>query len=709
MSRRRKVPRQQSWRSSHKLNAGLLGVAGLLASVPLQAQQAPAPPAPPPKVNQPAAASPGYVDKVMDTPPTDGDALQLKLDTYDESGWARGWRVESGFGSQRGLSRTQTQSLAVSGFLETPDYGIFSVNVNRASSSSVAGTLLSPDSPSISNSGTTWRVDQRGLALGGGWVANHSVGNVGTTGVPLSRGVSRTILPFTPIRGFAGQWSLSDVVDVNASFGEVGAFSGFDLSGFRPTGGQVSSAGAQLRLGRDPATGGASYAAVQLIDVRNQRPDPLIGNSQSTRGIYTAASFEGRLPWADEAARGPANQSPAERVGDFRIQGNLLQSNQSVSGLSTGAWADAQWRTERWRQSAGVFRFEPMLRWGEALLASDLQGAYWRADTTTRQWQFGASGEYSNAVSGRDAASAFFSSYVRYRIDSRNSLNTTVNLRALTNPASSVSVVWDQQNRLGQTQWRAEQANINGVHTIRFGADQSLALAAPSALSASLAWDRTTGNLSRPAQGWGWGLLGTLSPASRLTLDGSLRGFQSDNGTSAIDANLALSWQLGGGWTTALRYSESRGQQTPVTLLTSALTTALLPPVVTNVPFRNLQLTLRYEGRAGSSSRPIGGAGGDGAGGISGTVFFDDDNNGRREASEGGVPAVTVVLDRRYVTRTDAQGRYEFPYVSATTHLIEVSSDNVPLPWSPVLREPVSVDVTVRAVTVQDFAVQRAR
>jgi hypothetical protein len=100
---------------------------------------------------------------------------------------------------------------------------------------------------------------------------------------------------------------------------------------------------------------------------------------------------------------------------------------------------------------------------------------------------------------------------------------------------------------------------------------------------------------------------------------------------------------------------------------------------------------------------------GGGAGSISGTVFFDADNNGRREASEGGVPGVTVILDKRYVTRTDAQGRYEFAYVATGDHVIEVSADNVPLPWSPVARDPVKATVLVRDATTQDFAVQRDR
>jgi hypothetical protein len=75
----------------------------------------------------------------------------------------------------------------------------------------------------------------------------------------------------------------------------------------------------------------------------------------------------------------------------------------------------------------------------------------------------------------------------------------------------------------------------------------------------------------------------------------------------------------------------------------------------------------------------------------------------------GLLPDVTVVLDRRYVTRTNAQGRYEFPSVAAGQHLIEVSADNVPLPWSPALREPAKIAVGVRQISTQDFAVQRDR
>lgn len=678
-------------KTTHQFNIRLLSMITFFICAGVQAQHAA------PKTDVLGLNNSKYVDNVMTLPPIDNEALQLKLDTFDENGWSRGWRIESSKGTQRGLTTTQNNALSINGFIETPDYGIFSVNANYSSASQETDGLA------LKNSGSTWRIDQRGLALDGGWLANHSIGNVSTIGVPLSRGLSRTVLPFAPIRGVSGQWSVNDLIDLNAAVGETGTFVGFDLSGFKPAGGNVVSAGAQLR------TGEKSFAAAQAIQVKNQVLDFQTDRKQSTQGFYTAASVEGRLPWADEEYERQTAQNVSDRIGGFRVQGNLLHSTQSLDGNSLGAWADAQWRTERWRHSAGVFHFGPRLRWGEALLASNLQGLYWRADIAARQWQFSGTSEFSNTVVGNNAPSAFFSGSARYQMDSRNALNANINLRRLTNPASSVNVSWSQKNVWGQTQWLGEVTNVNTMRTTRLGVDHSLALSTGSSLSASLAWDKTDSSFGDNHHGRTWGLLGSLSPASGLVLDGALRGSRYNDGAHALDANVALTWQLTQGWSTALRYTESRGQLPSANIVASALTTALLPPVIPISSFRSVMLTLRYEGRAGSSSRPIGGNIGEGAGTIGGTVYFDADSNGQRGASETGVPGVVVTLDRRYVTRTDAQGNYEFAYVSAKPHAIEVSADNVPLPWSPVNRESIVVDVGVRSLTVQNFAVQRDR
>jgi hypothetical protein len=120
-------------------------------------------------------------------------------------------------------------------------------------------------------------------------------------------------------------------------------------------------------------------------------------------------------------------------------------------------------------------------------------------------------------------------------------------------------------------------------------------------------------------------------------------------------------------------------------------------------------VALRYDARAGFSTAPIGGSPGIGSGRLEGHVFFDQNNNGQREANEGGVGGVTIVLNGRFSTRTDAQGFYSFPAVAAGTHQIELVPDNLPLPWSnpgPATRR---VDVFVRDTTTVDFPIQRDR
>lgn len=660
----------------------------------------------------------------MDAPPEPDDALLLNSTPYDQTGWPRGFRVDASTTRQSGVSRTTNQSLGFNGFIDTPDYGILSATANLVrTDESGLGNQPFGANPSFNPSakGSSWRIDQRALPLNGGWRANHSLGDINTGNAPLARGIGRVTLPSAPIRGLGGQWTLGDTVDLNASEGRAGVFNGIDLSGFNQTGGRIVTGGAQSRVMPDWASGGRLDAAVQLIDAQDLPIDALTGARQSARGLFTSAAWEGTAPWADELA--PGTLPPAERQGGLRLQGNLVRSTASSDGGATGLWLDAAFRTDRWRQTAGLFRFDPNLRWGGALLASNLQGLYWQGDTATRQWQWGGNAELSDAVSqsGLNAGngsgrSAYASGFGLYRIDSKNSVNATASVRALGSPAQSLALTWDRSTGWGQTQWRSDVVHAVGQNTLRLGVDQSWQggwLPPASSLSTSLAWERVNGSAVGASTGWTWGVLGSLSPLANLSLDASLRGANRSDGSSSLNANLAASLNLQRGWSLSLRYTESRGQEPLSNLLTSALSTALTNAVNANNPAapasRSVQLLLSYQGRAGSTTRPLGGVPGGGAGSISGMVYFDADNNGRREALEAGVPGITVTLDKRYTTRTDAQGRYEFAYVAAGDHTLEMSADNVPLPWNPVVREGVKTTVLVRGASTQDFPVQRER
>lgn len=105
----------------------------------------------------------------------------------------------------------------------------------------------------------------------------------------------------------------------------------------------------------------------------------------------------------------------------------------------------------------------------------------------------------------------------------------------------------------------------------------------------------------------------------------------------------------------------------------------------------------------------LGGLPGSGAGDVSGYVFFDANDDGRRDANETGAANVTVLLDGRFTSRTDAQGRFEFSLVAAGAHTITVVPDNLPLPWVVSGEGRREISVGTRETTTIDIAASKLR
>jgi hypothetical protein len=118
-------------------------------------------------------------------------------------------------------------------------------------------------------------------------------------------------------------------------------------------------------------------------------------------------------------------------------------------------------------------------------------------------------------------------------------------------------------------------------------------------------------------------------------------------------------------------------------------------------------LTVRYQKASGSQFAPLGGAPGAGAGEIAGNVYLDANNNGLFDAGEAGAANVTVLLDGRYSTQTDARGHFDFPAVTAGRHVITVSSDNLPLPWVLIGGGRTEVQVATRGRAEVNIGAQR--
>jgi hypothetical protein len=521
----------------------------------------------------------------------------------------------------------------------------------------------------------------------------------------MARGLGRIFLPFIPISGIGGHWSRGDAVDLNASTGNPGLFTGIDTNGFSPSGGRVSAAGGQVELAGQRNGLSHTEAAVQMVDAHNIA-EPGSASGLSARSLWAALAWEGAAPWATTFTPGRSDPVPS-RSGGIRVQGNLMQSSSNAGDRAFGGWLDAAWRTNWLQNTAGIYYLEPNLRWGSIGAASDLRGGYWRADTSARRWNLGWTVEASDSVSGLAGRSVFGNIYGRYSLDTRNTLGATLSLRNGSGSGQAVRVSWDHLSDWGQTQWRGNIQRAGAIRTLFAGVDQTWALPLPFALSTSLGLEQSRG-AGVSASIRSWGLLAAYAPTSQFMVDASVRGAHGAS-SDALNANIGVSWRYNLNWSLIGRYTESRGQDPESAQIVSALTAATLVPVIPTSASRSLQLILRYEDRAGTVSAPLGGAPGTGAGALQGTVFFDADSNGRRDASESGTPNITVVLDRRFVARTDAQGRYEFPWVAAGAHVLQIQTDNVPLPWSPVLRDPVPVSVVVRGTTTTDFALQRDR
>ncbi|MDR6535885.1 SdrD B-like domain-containing protein [Variovorax soli] len=672
----------------------------------------------------PVAAGAEYVDRVLDASPQ--PAAEADEPPARDTGWPRGWSAEAQSTRQSGVVRQNSQSLLFSGYLDTPDYGSFSANLNLNRDTApvtgfgVLGSTGLPTTvvPYSYRSGSTWRIDQRGMPFDGGWFGNNSVGNINMASTPLARGIGRVYLPSLPIEGVAATLERPGRASFNASAGRLGYFDGLNFQGFTTGRGTAAGMGAQTQLaGAEGALAPNRVdAAVQMVETRDLNQNGVAGYAQNTRSIWTAVAWQGLAPWADTLGNGFGGL--ADKVGGMRIQANLARSEGRPSEAGSlaprdsanGAWVDAAWRSALMQQAASVFYFEPSLRWGGDTLPNDLRGASWRGDISTRQWQLGTHVEFSDSVSGLHRSSVFGNLFGRWRFDSRDAISGTLAARSGNFAAQSAQVTWEHKSDWGYTQWRTDLAHGTELRVLRSGVDHAWNVGETQSLSTSLALehareqgvDRSTVH---------WGVLGTTPLPGGARLDLSVRGSNGtgDNKARFLSANARLSWPLGLGWSLIAQYAAARGQESLNPAVVSALAAATLAPVLVTPSNRSFMIALRHESRAGLASAPIGGAPGSGAGRLEGHVFFDHDNNGRREASEGGVPNVTVVLDRRYIARTDAQGFYSFPQVAAGPHEVELLQDNLPLPWSSAGPPSQRVDVHVRDTAMAEFPVHKER
>jgi hypothetical protein len=205
-----------------------------------------------------------------------------------------------------------------------------------------------------------------------------------------------------------------------------------------------------------------------------------------------------------------------------------------------------------------------------------------------------------------------------------------------------------------------------------------------------------TGDLWRSVAG----LTLRSSPISNLYFDANLVYARVDRAASRetnTNGSLGATWQFMPDW------------QLQLTALWNTI--ELSAEQLANPAFRDksVLLALRYQRSHGLPIVALGARqpGAAGSGRIFGRVFFDENGDGMRQPNERPAVRVTLFLDGRYPVTTDAEGRFEFPLVSAGLRSLQVGIETIPLPWGLADEGGIPVTVPARGDVLVDIPLRR--
>jgi hypothetical protein len=642
-------------------------------------------------VNLPGTAN--YQDNLIGGGSLAPDISKGEDDGSDAGGLARSLQIDGVVSALRARDGGASTNVMENGVIaksqwETAAYGAWSLDASARTGGSDLG-------PSEQGQGGAITLRQRGMPFDGGWQADNALGDINTPNIGLAQFQPRFYLPTAPMQGLATAWRGPDGVQLVAGGGVPGLFDGIEVPDFRTLDGSTATAGAQWSPASNWTVGGqlieahdANLAVGQVIAL----PDETALIS-STTGLVSAA-------WADKGEH---------------LQLNLLDGEVSGKPNALGGWVDGSITQGRVQQSAGIFRIDPNMTWGNQVIADDMQGGYYRFDYQSRQWMFDAGIDEVHTVSDLGSNITFLTGDTRYQMSRDWGVGGVANISRTDGGTNwSLEGYVDHANAYGTGRAQADYAQTQEGEDAMLTLDQTWSNSTAVRLSTSTSVERISGaginGLTQDATLLGLAAYGGGQLTPQLSLDGNVRWAAAVQGRAApgVSANVSLTYQLSANWQILATYYDSRtGSWTPLTVVSP-----LTPPVetaVATVEERGMFLTFRYRRAAGLHFAPLGGPPGGGSGEISGIVYLDANNNSRPDAGEAGAPNVTVVLDGRYSVQTDAAGRFAFPVVATGHHVVQVVADNLPLPWTLVNNGRAEFEVTTRNRTDVSVAAQRQR
>jgi hypothetical protein len=664
--------------------------AGLSCLCAVGLAQTPAP-LPVPSPAQAAAPAP-YVDRVIEGRSPLADDDEDAQSKYDSSGLPRSYSLEA-LSDQRQsqLQNSSSTGLKASGFADTLNYGSLSGSITLQNQSVTQGgaTTQQPQRPSL-----VFR--QIGMPFDGGWRADNALGNLSLPTLDMARGSQRVSVPTPAMQGLTSEWRQGRDFGFVIGVGEPGRFSGFPVTAFDASPGSYGAFGVQNRIRTSESVWSWGALAAQARGVLSALATSPKGQAVlDAQGVYLGVRRDSGKPETENFVQ--LNALSGNNTGtDF-----LGNPNPAAKGL----WMDGSFGLGAYQHSWGLFRLEPGLAWLDLAMASDLKGGYWRMRRANRQWQNEASLEVFESLSGITPTGYFVSDNLRYQYSTSTSFGGSVSVRRYGTQAQSLMLYSQFTNDWGSSRAQVELASADtGERQLQLKLDHDWSTLQDIRLSTSLFFDRNQ-RATTDIQGYGVAVNADWAIGNKLSLTNSFLGRWSTDQTQ-YSLNAGLNWRIAPQWSLQGTLYAIQGTTTSaINLAQSPLT----PPVIatSSVQDSGVSVVLRYDVSAGRAQAPIGGLPGSAAGGLRGSVFLDDNQNGKREASERGAPNVTVVLDGRFAAETDAQGRFEFPYVAAGPHVVTVISDNLPLPWGLNKEGRTEVRVFTRDTTNVDIGAIR--
>jgi hypothetical protein len=689
-----------------RLAFGLCGLGGMVWLGAAHAQTlaaAPVAPPPPPALSWSAANLPGanvYQDKFINGGTLVPDISKGDEQTDSDQGLARSLQLDgvvSALSSRDGgpSSHVEENGFVAKSQWETATYGAWSLDGSvRAGGSG---------GPFEQGQGGSVTLRQRAMPFDGGWQADNAVGDLNTPDIGLARIQPRFYLPTSLMQGLTTEWRGPDSLQVVAGGGVPGLYNGIVVPDFQTLGGTTATAGAQWSPSSHWTVGS------QFIEAHD-----------TNLAIGTAV---------DGATRFSSNTellSAAWKDGGKRLDLNLVDGDISGKANAVGGWVDGSITQGRFQQSAGVFRIDPNMTWGNQLIANDMEGGYYRFDYQGRRWMTDVGIDEVHSVSGLGSNITFLTGDAHYQLSRDWGVGSIANVSRTDDTAWSLEGYVDHPNLWGAGRVQADFARNQQGQDVRLTLNQAWAAPTGIRLSTSTYVERISGaaanggataNGGAAANGGqpdstvlGLNAVGGGQFTAKLGLEGNVNWAGAVQGRAApgISADVSLTYRLSHAWEILVTYYDSRtGSWTPLTVVSP-----LSPPVPAVLPAteeRGVFLTLRYKRASGLHFAPLGGAPGAGSGEVAGVVFLDANNNGQLDAGEAGASNVTVVLDGRYSVQTDAAGRFNFSAVAAGHHVITVVSDNLPLPWVLINEGRAEFDLSTRGRTQLSIAAQRPR